>query len=292
MSSKSILPRVVGKYGEWFLCPKTGEQKVRLTAEGKVKLAELMRKHPHPIALLRTAWPSMLTLCRKHRITDEEIDSACMEGMVKGFIRYRETGVKIETVLAWSLRGAIADLIRRREREKESCVSDHWETSADNGISLEPRAPDKPDELDLADQLRRLLSRARLTTREASILVAKVQGGETLVSIGEQHRISKERARQIVERALRKIRRASGIVTPDEVRREMYETALGKLIVRRMGRENLLTAKQIAERVNKPLGDVCDVLTELVARGEVEKRKAGKGQRGSWYVVIKRARVA
>jgi len=209
--SSGIEARVVGKWGELYHDPLTGKQKARLTADGKRALADWLVEHPRPISLLVRVYPSMYQYCLGRGMTHDVIESACYEGMAKGFIRFQEgRSAKIESCLPWAIRGAVADLIRRDARRREVQISHEWNGQETDYGSLEPFAPDEHHHHDNAVDVSAILNRSKVTDRERKVLTGRAMG-VSCKDVGKLVRLSHTRVQHIEALALTRIRRIYGI---------------------------------------------------------------------------------
>ena len=112
---------VHGPYAEAWFDELEQVHRVRLTAEGRAKVADYLSRYPHPIALLISTWPAAYRAARAARLSDEEIDSICLEGVALAFARYDPTrGASIGTAVVWGIRASIGNAVRHAKRALRS----------------------------------------------------------------------------------------------------------------------------------------------------------------------------
>lgn len=196
---------VTGPYASAARDAARGGWLVRLTDAGRDALADWMVKYPHPIGLLRSAFPRLYRAARSAGFADDEIDATCMEGIVRGFVRFDPTRGQIQTAVTWSVRGAVNDLLRVNAKYAADVpASAAWVRGAD-APSAEPAAPETdpfaPESVVSMFQV--------LTVRERYAVRQRVIEHVKLETIGRKLGVTRERARQIIEVALRKIRDAT-----------------------------------------------------------------------------------
>ncbi|MBA4187561.1 MAG: hypothetical protein C0467_06035 [Planctomycetaceae bacterium] len=214
-------PKVCGPYGERYTCPDDGTQKVRLNPEGKRELEKLMLKHPNPISLLQRAWPGLAYLAKIRGFTTDEVNAACMEGFVRAFIRFNPERCAVSTVAAWGVRGAVTHMIRDAERkDREFDFSHKWGgEDGDAATAVEPIAKPEADP-DCLSWSQDIIRKAKLNKRQQQVLHRRFADRDTLRQIGQEMSISKERVRQIEVKALNRLRKAAGIRTLEDDRRD------------------------------------------------------------------------
>ncbi|VTT98906.1 ---NA--- : : Sigma70_r4 [Gemmataceae bacterium] len=257
----------VGPYGERYVDPDTGRAGSRLTAEGRELLAGIMAKHPHPISFLKTAWPRLHRACELDGVPDDEVDAACMEGMVRGLVRYDPSRAGVTTALAWSIRGTVADLLRVRARFGREFANSHNWDGGDGVINREPAARESEPEPDRRADPAALIAAAALTARERVVIALRFEKGLTFARAGEALGVSKERVRQLEEAAVAKLQRAAGLTPPRQVTHAGTVAAVLAL-VRRAGR-NGLTCRAMMRALGTSLRDTRAAVAELRASGRV-----------------------
>jgi RNA polymerase sigma factor (sigma-70 family) len=265
-------PRLAsGNYGRVYWCIRDRKEKRELTDEGRELLASILQKHPAPIALLKKVYPNLLAVCRGMRLTDDEINSVCMEGMILAVCRYRTGGAHISTVLAWGVRGSVTDLIRRTQGpvNHESSASDHW-LRAEDEMSQEPAA--KEVDLDTMHDLEALMVRAKLSVRDLMVLRGRF-AGHNLRDLAKEFGISKERVRQIETAAIARIRQRNGVKTPHEISHAKRIDGIKKQLVSLLSSCGALGMTEIQGRLNrKDPRWIYEALNELRVAGKVRRR--------------------
>lgn len=266
-------PKVIGIYGEWYTHPEMDAPQVRLNAEGKQLLAEWMVKYPSPVALLVKCYPAMYSKALKLGMDGDHLNSLCMEGVVRSFIRYQPgRNAVLDTVVAWGVRAAVSrELAVWDKRAVEFTSSGRWDRTADER-SQEPEFDgDGVDRhTDSFDQASTMLSNARLTPREQQALTAKFEGSKGLETIGKDLGVSKERARQLVESALSRIRAANGVrtVEDEETDRRRERVRVACLAALRRQPTSRARLVYLSRATNT---DIAAVMDSLVRDGEVER---------------------
>lgn len=194
---------------------------VRLNDAGRAVLAEWMTKYPHPVALLRTRWPLVYSALRHLRVSDDDIDAACVLGCVVAVVRWQPERASLSTAVGWNVRAAATELLRNTDRHesREHPCSDWWDRERDDADApsyCEPVArPDGPDP-DAAADVAALVEKAGLGDRARRILFARA-GGVPLRELGAEEHRTRERVRQVAAAAVRRLRVAAGTAGPDEL---------------------------------------------------------------------------
>lgn len=278
-------PLTVGPYGETYT-DRAGRARARLTDEGRRVCGEWMVRHPHPVALVKSAWPRLYGAARELGLSDDDIDSAAMEGVSQAFIRFDPSrGTAASTAVTWGVRGAVADLLRHRLRhESEMTVSQF-----DNGEARYVRAaaPDRQGEdvarADAADRVREAVALAGLAPRErqAFELCLSLTQAEASGVMGS----SKQNVNQLRSSAVRKIRSALGVGQRPQRRKRPTVAVLTdghrRRVLRALERFGPLTAGDVGKKTNLSAGTTAMLLAELVAGGSLtvtrEPRKYARG---------------
>jgi RNA polymerase sigma factor (sigma-70 family) len=195
-----------------------------LTEEGRKVLGEWMVKYPHPIQLLVAAWPALFSRAIDAKLTEEEIDSACWEGIARTFVRFNPERASLKTAAAWGVRGAVCDAIRAVEyRKKEYGFSHRWcvhtNKQGDTWSSDEPEMPVEESDLDKREYVQALIDLADLSEREEEVLRLRFWSGWSLQEIATGYSISKERVRQVEAAALEKLEVAADAKSADDEKR-------------------------------------------------------------------------
>lgn len=221
---------VHGPYAEAWFDEEEQVHRVRLTDDGKARVAEYLDRYPCPIALLISMWPSMYRAARAAWFSEEEINAFCLEGVAMAFVRYDpKRGASIATAVTWSIRASLGNAVRRARRasfhsahypeylgnraERNSNSSDGEKQTLTDGIA----APgcSRMNEHDYADELSEYLSIANLTEKERYVLMLRYglagRPPLSIAAISFAMGFSAERIRQLQEKAVRKIRKANGL---------------------------------------------------------------------------------
>jgi RNA polymerase sigma factor (sigma-70 family) len=221
---------VHGPYAEAWYDEQERAHRVRLTSEGRAKVADYLNRYPHPIALLISMWPSTYRAARAANLSEEEIDALCLEGVALAFVRYDPTrGASIGTAVTWSIRASVGAAVRSARKESiqsapcpptienrnERYLNNpgDFELSTAEGIVAGECSPTSDSEC--AEEITRYLSQANLTAQERYVLILRFgltrRSPLSTTAIGFAMGLSTERIRQLQEKAIRKIRRAIGL---------------------------------------------------------------------------------
>jgi RNA polymerase sigma factor (sigma-70 family) len=220
---------VHGPYAEAWYDEKERVHRVRLTANGSAAVADYLSRFPHPIALLISIWPSTYRAARAAKLSEEEIDALCLEGVALAFVRYDpKRGASIGTAITWSIRASVGNAVRRARKESlhceynstsfESRTDRYLDYSDDDAVSAKGIIAAKSSstmEDELNEEIAHYLALANLTSKERYILTLRfgLSKGTPLsaAEIGFAMGLSTERVRQLREKAIRKIRKAVGL---------------------------------------------------------------------------------
>lgn len=282
---------VHGPYAESWFDAAAGKHRLRLTPEGKAKAAEYLLRYPHPIRLLIATWPAAYRAARIARLTDEEIDALCLEGVALAFARYDPTrGAAVGTAIVWGLRAAVGNAVRQARRARDQVIVDFSAlANRCEDVSIESVRVRTPAAAStghgshsVADDMTEAIGRADLSAREEAILARRFGlNGElprTNANIGAELGISPERVRQVQELAIRKIRNALGLdvawpaIARDRVLRRLAATSQPE------------SKSEISQRTGVPKWQLRQVLAELTAEGAVVRERRIIS-RSRWCVV-------
>jgi hypothetical protein len=222
-----------GPYAEAWFDERVQIHRVRLTEEGKEKVADYLCRYPHPIALLISMWPTTYRAARAARLSNEEIDSLCLEGVVQAFTRYDPTrGAAIGTAILWGIRATVGNAIRHARRrlshftlgqksigngaERYADKRNEYERMSTAGTAANGRSQQLLGEGEITndehiEEVTHYLSITDLTDKERDVLVRRFGLGDgpplSGAALGLAMRLSAERVRQLQENAIRKIRK-------------------------------------------------------------------------------------
>jgi RNA polymerase sigma factor (sigma-70 family) len=280
---------VHGPFAELRPDPVTGEARVRLTAEGRAKVADYLDRYPHPTRLLIATWPAAYRAARIARLTDEEIEAVCREGVVRAFVRYDPArGAAVGTAIVWSLRAAIGNAVRQARRARQTVLVDFAAlANLCEGVTIEnarvrpPAAAESPGSA-AADDLADALGRTELSARDREVLARRfgLDGRlpQTNAAIGADLGISPERVRQVQEQAIRRIRRGLGLDTDRPI------VARGRVLTALRTAPGPTTKAELSRRAGMPKWQLREVLANLLAEGLLVRRRC-KLSRSRWCVV-------
>jgi RNA polymerase sigma factor (sigma-70 family) len=198
--TREFIRPVHGPYG---VCQETEDGfRCSLTEDGKRIVADILERYPNPVALLRSTYPKTYFMAKKvAKISDEEINSACMEGIMWGVFRCQPERANLNTAISWSLRGTVHDHVRaivgNPDRQARPMVFSM------NGFPdpVETRSPPES-----TIEFTALTAGANLSDRERWVIEQVYVKGWKYTQVAEVLEISRERARQIHNFALGKLR--------------------------------------------------------------------------------------
>ena len=118
--------------------------------------------------------------------------------------------------LAATLKVPVEKLFSETQRDPSGMVTkksvDVTETDIKGYISSQSyNAPQLENDVERVDLLKKLIIQAKLTPLENTLIVRRFFNDETLEEIAKDHSVSKERIRQRINKAMRKIGSADGI---------------------------------------------------------------------------------
>ncbi|HEV3439945.1 MAG TPA: sigma-70 family RNA polymerase sigma factor [Gemmata sp.] len=210
---------VHGPYAEAWFDEFEQVHRVRLTAEGRAKVADYLSRYPHPIALLISTWPAAYRAARAARLSDEEIDSLCLEGVALAFARYDPTrGASIGTAVVWGIRASIGNAVRHARRASvllalspSSLVIREESGARRLNVFTNYEGRGTEDE----QEVTHYLALPNLSDKERTVLTLRFGLANdpplTSAAIALVMGLSTERVRQLQENAIRKIRKALGL---------------------------------------------------------------------------------
>jgi RNA polymerase sigma factor (sigma-70 family) len=292
---------VHGPYAEAWFDEFEQVHRVRLTTEGRAKVADYLSRYPHPIALLISMWPAAYRAARAARLSDEEIDSLCLEGVALAFARYDPTrGASIGTAIVWGIRASVGNAVRHtkraslllalspsslviREESRARCLNVF---TNDEGRGTE-------------DEAIHYLALANLSDKERTVLTLRFGLADdpplTSVAIGLAMGLSTERVRQLQEKAIRKIRRALGLDV------DWFVTARSRIIaflssfhysmlnntqLSQSISRNGVTKADICNRTGVPMWQIREVMSRLLQDGLVIRERKSIS-RARWCIVYR-----
>ena len=255
-----------------------GHWRIRLNEEGRRHLAEFLTIYPKPVKLLIGVWPRIYKTAITAGISHEEIESTCYEGLVLSVIRWNPDRpnklgckIKLSTVAAWGMRASLVDLLRRENKHSSlRFVSHLMESSDEHHLQFDPPAPSELPPGHTTD-IEKLSRRAELTPQERTILALRygLSGPPLpLAEIGMRFGFCKERARQYISRAMRKLRFAAGVCTAEEL-------VLRKRIVVVL-RRGCLSQTKLRQAVQIDLETLRLVTSQLATEGIIVRRHCKK----------------
>lgn len=210
---------LIGPYGEAWK-DAAGNWHRRLTDEGKRLVAAFMEQYPHPSALLKKVFPSTYHAAGRSGLTPEEIDAACMDGVVVSAIRWEpDRGANLSTVAAWGCRAETCNAIRYRARfiGREETFTDTYHESAKANEHYQIAAPDAPELMATPEELAAVIRKADLTDSRLEVighrygfLDSDMNGHGSGRKLARHLGICKERVRQLHDSAIEKMRRVVG----------------------------------------------------------------------------------
>ena len=184
----------------------------------RVKLIiDFHKQYENPIKLLIKKRPSLYNAARGMGMTNEEVIQACWSGVVRAAQLYRwDKGASFATFATYWLRNGVnAEVTKRHRWNRELLVFWNGTESEDSskllhfGSILESNDAD-PSEGETQEVLTERFLR-HLSTRESYVIRRRfgIDSGytETLEEIAKDMKVTKERVRQIQNRALDKMRR-------------------------------------------------------------------------------------
>lgn len=116
---------ILGQFGRWVTDESTGTRRAVLTEEGRALAEAWCRRYPRPIRLLARAYTRTLLRARRLGANDDEINSACLAGLVDGIARYRPEVATLATWLPWHMRSVVVrQVIRPRRRQLDRAVGE------------------------------------------------------------------------------------------------------------------------------------------------------------------------
>jgi RNA polymerase sigma factor (sigma-70 family) len=288
---------VHGPYAEAWYDELEQVHRVRLTEEGRAKVADYLKRYPHPIGLLISSWPRTYRAARAARLSNEEIESLCLEGVALAFARYDPTRGSVGTAIAWSIRASVGDAVRSAQRAMGHSVPGDGERLSTKGITANVHSPILEDER--AEELNRCLAVAKLTFNERSALAHRYgltgRPPLTCVAIGLAMGLSKERVRQLLEQAMRKLRRAIGLDG------DWAATARGRILAYlsslQCSSAEIVHATPLRERIAATKREICasakvpnwqfrEVISQLIQNGLVVRERRLMS-RERWCIVFR-----
>ncbi len=159
---------------------------------------------------------SIAKLYKGRGLSYQELVSEGNMGLIKALEKYDEKrGNKIITYSVWWIRQSILDAINKTKSNKTDDYPADYEEPVENDITNEkfveyptPISEDEMDKNEINDVIIGLVE--ELTDREKQIVLSYFglngKKPKTLESIGESMGLTKERIRQIVEKALKRMR--------------------------------------------------------------------------------------
>jgi RNA polymerase sigma factor (sigma-70 family) len=285
---------VHGPYAEAWFDEANQVHRVRLTAEGRRKVADYLDQYPHPVALLISTWPSAYRAARAARLSDEEIDSACLEGVALAFARFDPSrGASISTAIVWGIRASLGHSVRQARRASAfvelKAGSEGWNAEERTALSAVHAS------FAAANEVTHYLAISQLTPRERSALSLRfgLAEGKPLnnTAIAAMLGLSSERIRQLHEKAIRKIRQTLGLD------RDWVATARSRILAyltsRAGTRPDELAAvstaaskAQICQRTGLPMWQLRVVLPALLRDGLVTRERRNISRK-RWCVVFR-----
>jgi len=209
-------PLPIGPLGRCWWDESAGRWQIGLNEEGQKFVADWLAKWGTTQRLMH-APRSGLRAMYNHAVglghTEEEIESAGLEGLVKAAIWWDPARAEFSTTLVWRLREQLGKLVNVRASKGHNAVHvslsnthqrDNPETIA--GSLSDPTPPPEPS--DSMEPIVKALQ--RLPQRERLVVQLRVLGGRGLEDIGEHFGISKERVRQLERTALYKLSQILG----------------------------------------------------------------------------------
>jgi RNA polymerase sigma factor (sigma-70 family) len=264
---------VTGPYAEKWYDGIASAWRIRLTEKGKQLIADFHARYPHPIALLKKVRGKLYAACRAAGLSDDEIDSACWEGVCRSAVRFDPARAAFVTVAAWGVRAAVGDALRRRVRHvREVPTPFHLDYENGRGHSTEPAAPDPFPHLECALDLAAVVPRVKFTDQEREVFARRFSAERpTLDAVAHELGLTRERIRQLEEHALDRVRLAFGVDTADG-ERVARMVALTRPRILALLVNGPLTRKDIRARLKTAGRYVVNAIRELAAARQVSLR--------------------
>lgn len=150
----------------------------------------------------------------KRAIPEDDITAAAMLGLCRAAKLFDpKRGFQFSTYLFWSVRGATAEALRQTSKQSGFSMHGHSIIGGEPVLYFsEMEAEDEPCQAEVEAEQRETAEHVaamldRLPARARRIVRWRYMEGETLSVIGRRVGLSKERIRQICERALGDLRR-------------------------------------------------------------------------------------
>lgn len=293
-----------GPYAEAWFDESDQVHRIRLTAEGRRKVADYLSQYPNPIALLISAWPAAYRAARIARLSDEEINSLCLEGVAMAFARYDPTrGASIGTAIVWGIRATIGNAVRHARRalslllvpSPSALVVREKNGAKGFNVFTDDEGRRTEDEQEVAH----CLGLANLSSKESSVLTLRfgLSGNPPLtnMAVALAMGLSTERVRQLQEKAIRKIRRALGLdldwYAIAFARVTAYLSSFHSSIANnthsfRSPMRNGATKADICKRTDIPMWQLREVLARLLHDGLVIRERQ-RISRARWCIVYR-----
>lgn len=253
--------------------------RVRLTDAGREAAAEIMRKHPNPVALLKRCWPALYSVAVHSGMDDDDLGSACEEGIVWGVIRHRAEKGCMTTSLAWSVRAAVSHAVRSHNATREIPF-----TVAERHDKPEGFAESTPDHRSAepsrsSEELDAMAARVPAwTSRELDVLRVIRSVGMSPEMVRDAAGFdSKQRAEQVRNSVLEKLRESAGLPTSAEcdgdALAERYERKVLAFLGRRGRRRSDLWS--YAGRLGISHVRTSRLVSSLIEVGSVRREQRG-----------------
>jgi RNA polymerase sigma factor (sigma-70 family) len=207
---------MTGPYATSWYDEPARKWRVRLTAEGQQVVAEFLERCPCVTAYMLKVVPSSLSMIRHFRIPDDEVEAFAREGVVRAVCRWdplrgapEARKPQINTVVAFAMKAAVNEM-RRKWSDRLGLVG--YEAAPDGDLASGALVPDTSTAVDdpreTEAEVDRILAALPAQERRAVVLRFGLCGhkGGTLQDVGDQMNVTRERVRQIVVRAVERLR--------------------------------------------------------------------------------------
>lgn len=190
----------------------------RLDAERQAAVLALIEKYHGKIrGILFGSWPGLAQVAAAV-LTEEELESACLYGLVRAAARYNPGKANLTTFAAWWIRNSVQEAIAeargvpRMNGRRAVPVTPHQQWGEDETGRVydypDPKAGQvgaETERTDLAAAVRRAMG--RICPRRAEVLTRLVVGGQTLDQVAADLGVSRERVRQLRDSGAKLFRR-------------------------------------------------------------------------------------